>query len=82
MLKVPDTAYYQTSDFEIEFLDKPKTSSVLMEKNIKSSGPKFTFKVDQKNVNPKNKCQKTFLMSRSTNEEKEEKKKIQKKRRQ
>ena len=46
--EVPGITYYQTSDFEIEFLDKPKTSWCIDGEEYQSSGPKFTFKVDQK----------------------------------
>ena len=46
--EVPGITYYQTSDFEIEFLDKPKTSWCIDGEEYQSSGPKFAFKVDQK----------------------------------
>ncbi|HIR49549.1 MAG TPA: diacylglycerol kinase family lipid kinase [Candidatus Faecimonas gallistercoris] len=46
--EVPGITYYQTNDFEIEFLDKPKTSWCIDGEEYLSSHPKFKFKVDQK----------------------------------
>ena len=46
--EVPGITYYQTNNFEIEFLDKPKTSWCIDGEQYDSVGPKFEFRVDQK----------------------------------
>lgn len=40
--------YYQTNNFEIEFLDKPKTSWCIDGEEYESNKPKYKFKVEQK----------------------------------
>lgn len=46
--EVPGITYYQTNDFEIEFLDKPKTSWCIDGEEYETSKAKYEFKVDQK----------------------------------
>ena len=46
--EVPGITYYQTNNFEIEFLDKPKTSWCIDGEQYDSMGPIFKFRVDQK----------------------------------
>ena len=46
--EVPGITYYQTNDFEIEFLNKRKTSWCIDGEEYPSSSNKFTFKVEQK----------------------------------
>ena len=46
--EVPGITYYQTNNFEIEFLDKPKTSWCIDGEEYASKGPKYEFRVDQK----------------------------------
>ena len=46
--EVPGITYYQTNNFEIEFLNKRKTSWCIDGEEYPSSSNKFTFKVEQK----------------------------------
>lgn len=46
--EVPGITYYQTNNFEIEFLDKPKTSWCIDGEEYESNKPKYKFKVEQK----------------------------------
>ena len=46
--EVPGITYYQTNDFEIEFLDRPKTSWCIDGEEYLSPNLTFNFKVDQK----------------------------------
>ena len=46
--EVPGITYYQTNDFEIEFLDRPKTSWCIDGEEYLSPNLTFKFKVDQK----------------------------------
>lgn len=46
--EVPGITYYQTNNFEIEFLDKPKTSWCIDGEEYESSNTKYVFKVEQK----------------------------------
>jgi len=46
--KVPNITYYQTDNFEIEFLTKPKTSWCIDGEEYKSDEMKFKFTVDKK----------------------------------
>ena len=46
--EVPGITYYQTNDFEIEFLDRPKTSWCIDGEEYTSPNLTFNFKVDQK----------------------------------
>lgn len=45
---VPGITYYRTNEFEIEFLDKPKTSWCIDGEEYPSNSSKFKFKVEQK----------------------------------
>ena len=45
---VPGIKYYQTNDFEIEFLDKLKSSWCIDGEEFKDQGPIFKFKIDKK----------------------------------
>ena len=44
---IPGITYYQTNNFEIEFLDKPKTSWCIDGEEYKSDSNKFTFHVEK-----------------------------------
>jgi diacylglycerol kinase family enzyme len=44
---IPGITYYQTNNFEIEFLTGPKTSWCIDGEEYKSSSMKYTFKVEQ-----------------------------------
>ncbi len=44
---IPNVRYYQTSHFEIEFLDKPKSSWCIDGEEYQSNSQTFTFKVEQ-----------------------------------
>ena len=59
---IPDITYYQTKDFEIEFLDPPKTSWCIDGEEYKSSQLNFKFKVekDTKMLMPKENIKKLF----------------------
>ena len=46
--EVPEITYYQTNNFEIQFLNKRKTSWCIDGEEYPSSSNKFTFKVEQK----------------------------------
>lgn len=46
--EVPGITYYQTNNFEIEFLNKRKTSWCIDGEEYPSTSNKFTFKVEQK----------------------------------
>lgn len=46
--EVPGITYYQTNNFEIEFLNKRKTSWCIDGEEYPSSSNKFTFKVEQR----------------------------------
>lgn len=46
--EVPGITYYQTNNFEIEFLDKLKTSWCIDGEEYESNKPNYEFKVDQK----------------------------------
>ena len=59
---IPGITYYQTNNFEIEFLDKPKTSWCIDGEEYKSDSNKFVFKVE-KNMKmqvPKESAEKLF----------------------
>lgn len=45
---IPGITYYQTNDFEIEFLSKIKTSWCIDGEEYKNQGPKFKFRIDKK----------------------------------
>ena len=45
--EIPEIVYYQTNNFEIEFLDKPKTSWCIDGEEYKTDTNKFVFRVDQ-----------------------------------
>ncbi len=44
---IPGITYYQTDDFEIEFLNPPKTSWCIDGEELKSSKTKFKFEIDR-----------------------------------
>ena len=44
---IPGITYYQTNDFEIEFLDKPKSSWCIDGEEYKNGNNKFVFRVEQ-----------------------------------
>ena len=46
--EVPGITYYQTDNFKIEFLDKPKTSWCIDGEEYKTNKPAYEFKVEQK----------------------------------
>ena len=60
--EVPGITYYQTNNFEIEFLDKPKTSWCIDGEEYPSNGPRYTFKVDKevKMLIPRTNAKKLF----------------------
>ena len=60
--KIPDITYYQTDNFEIEFLTGPKTSWCIDGEEYKSISTKFTFRVEQsmKMLVPKENINKLF----------------------
>ncbi len=45
--EIPEITYYQTNQFEIEFLDKPKTSWCIDGEEYKEDTNKYVFKVEQ-----------------------------------
>lgn len=45
--KIPNITYYQTNNFEIEFLTGPKTSWCIDGEELKTTSKKFEFKVNQ-----------------------------------
>ena len=45
---IPGITYYQTNDFEIEFLSKLKTSWCIDGEEYEDNGPKFKFRIDKK----------------------------------
>ena len=45
---IPGITYYQTNDFEIEFMSKIKTSWCIDGEEYKNQGPKFKFRIDKK----------------------------------
>ena len=59
---IPNITYYRTDNFEIEFLNKPKTSWCLDGEEYKEKSQKFVFKVEQdmKMLVPKEKILKLF----------------------
>ena len=60
--EVPGITYYQTNNFKIEFLDKPKTSWCIDGEEYPHKGPVFEFKVNQsvKMLIPKTNAKKLF----------------------
>lgn len=46
--EVPGITYYQTDNFKIEFLDKPKTSWCIDGEEYETNKPAYEFKVEQK----------------------------------
>ena len=44
---IPGVTYYKTDNFEIEFLDPPKTSWCIDGEEFKTATTKFEFKVDK-----------------------------------
>lgn len=60
--EIPEVTYYQTNNFEIEFLDEPKTSWCIDGEEYKSDSRIFTFKVEQnmKMLVPKENLNKLF----------------------
>ena len=59
---IPGVKYYRTDNFEIEFLDKPKTSWCIDGEEYKSNDLKFNFRVEQsmKMLVPKENINKLF----------------------
>lgn len=59
---IPGIKYYQTNNFEIEFLTKPKTSWCIDGEEYKSASNKFSFRVEQnmKMLVPKENIKKLF----------------------
>ena len=59
---IPNITYYQTDNFEIEFLTKPKTSWCIDGEEYKSTSTKFEFRVEQsmKMLVPKENLKKLF----------------------
>ena len=59
---IPGVKYYRTDNFEIEFLDKPKTSWCIDGEEYKSNDLKFNFRVEQsmKMLVPKENLNKLF----------------------
>ena len=59
---IPGITYYRTDNFEIEFLQKPKTSWCIDGEEYKSKSNKFTFRVEQsmKMLVPREKIHKLF----------------------
>ena len=59
---IPNITYYQTDNFEIEFLTKPKTSWCIDGEEYKSTSTKFEFRVEQsmKMLVPKENLNKLF----------------------
>ena len=45
---IPNVTYYQTDNFEIEFLSKIKTSWCIDGEELKDKGPIFNFRIDKK----------------------------------
>ena len=60
--EVPGITYYQTNNFEIEFLDKPKTSWCIDGEEYETNKTKYEFKVNQsiKMLIPRTNAKKLF----------------------
>lgn len=60
--KIPGIKYYQTNNFELEFIDSPKTSWCIDGEEYKTTATKFEFKVEQsmKMLVPKENISKLF----------------------